>query len=181
MKKTAIIAVILFVGNIGFSQKMMTHTGGIKFEATMPGIEEIAATNNTVSCILDEATGDIAALALVKAFKFKSPLMEEHFNENYLESSKFPKASFKGKILNFDAKKLTIAKTVYDLEGELTMHGISRRIKTKITFLLNGEKVNAVSNLSVKPQDYNIEIPSLVKNKIAENVKMVINLNLEAK
>jgi polyisoprenoid-binding protein YceI len=181
MKNIAIITISLFMGSIGFSQKLMTHTGEIKFEATMPGIEEIAATNNTVSCILDEATGDIAALALVKAFKFKSPLMEEHFNENYLESSKFPKSTFKGKIMNFDAKKLSATKTTYDLEGDMTIHGVTKKIKTKVTLSLNGGKVNAVSNFTVKAQDYNIEIPSLVKNKIAENIKVAINFTLEGK
>jgi polyisoprenoid-binding protein YceI len=146
----------------------------------MPAFEEIAATNNTVSCILDEATGDFVALALVKAFKFKAPLMEEHFNENYMESSKFPKATFKGKIANFDAKKLSSIKSSYDLEGDLTIHGVTKKIKTKLNLVLNGGKIIATSLISVKPQDYNIEIPSLVKDKIAENVKISINFILEA-
>jgi polyisoprenoid-binding protein YceI len=147
----------------------------------MPGIEEIAGTNGTVSCIFDETTGDIVSLALIKSFKFKSPLMEEHFNENYMESSKFPKSTFKGKVLNFDASKLSATKTVYDLEGDLTIHGVTKKIKTKISLALNAGKVTAISNFSVKPQDYNIEIPNLVKSKIAENVKIAINLVLEEK
>lgn len=181
MKKISILAVCLFVGTIGFSQKMITRTGEIKFEATMPGIEEIAGTNGTVSCIFDETTGDIVSLALIKSFKFKSPLMEEHFNENYMESSKFPKSTFKGKVLNFDASKLSATKTVYDLEGDLTIHGVTKKIKTKISLALNAGKVTAISNFSVKPQDYSIEIPNLVKSKIAENVKIAINLVLEGK
>ena len=64
-----------------------------------PSFEEIAANTKTASCILDETNGDFVALILVKSFKFKAPLMEEHFNENYMESSKFPKATFNGKIL----------------------------------------------------------------------------------
>ena len=158
---------------------MMTRAGEIKFEASMPAFEEIAATNNTASCILEESTGNFAALTLVKAFKFKSPLMEEHFNENYMESSKFPKATFKGKIANFDSKKLSSTKTSYDLEGDLTIHGVTKKIKTKINLVLNGAKVIATSAISVKPQDYNIEIPSLVKDKIAENVKVSMNFILE--
>ncbi|WP_035673576.1 YceI family protein [Flavobacterium sp. 83] len=181
MKKIAFLGLLVFVGNVMFSQKVMTRTGEIKFEASMPAFEEIAAKNNTVSCILDESTGDFVALALVKAFKFKAPLMEEHFNENYIESSKFPKSTFKGKILNFDASKLSSAKTVYDLEGDLTLHGVTKKIKTKITLVGTADKVNATSNFLVKPQDYNIEIPSLVKNKIAENVKIVINFILQPK
>ncbi len=164
-----------------FSQKMMTRAGEIKFEASMPALEEIAATNNTVSCIFDQTTGDFVALALVKAFKFKSSLMEEHFNENYIESSKFPKSTFKGKILNFDPAKISVTKITYDLEGDLMMHGVTKRIKTKISLQVTNGKINATSNFLIKPQDYKIEIPSLVKNKIAENVKVVLNFVLEAK
>lgn len=181
MKKGIILGMCLLMGNVIFSQKMMTRAGEVKFEASMPAFEEIAGTNSTVSCIFDETTSDFVALVLVKAFKFKSPLMEEHFNENYLESSKFPKATFKGKILNFDASKLAATKTNYELEGELTMHGVTKKIKTKISLAKNAGKINAQSVILVKPQDYAIEIPSLVKGKIAENAKVSINFILEAK
>ena len=178
MKKITILLVFFFVGNLIFAQKMMTRTGEIKFEASMPTFEEIAATNNTSSCILDEETGNFAALALIKAFKFKAPLMEEHFNENYMDSSTFPKATFKGKIAAFDAKKLSSTKSSYDLDGDLTIHGVTKKIKTKLTLVLNGDKIIATSVISVKPQDYNIEIPSLVKGKIADNVKISMNFIL---
>lgn len=180
MKKGFIVAIAFLMGNVIFSQRMMTRKGEIKFEASMPAFEEIAGTNSTVSCILDESTGDFVALALIKSFKFKAPLMEEHFNENYMESSKFPKATFKGKILNFDPKKLSTAKTSYDLEGDLTIHGVTKKIKSKISLVLNAGKVMATTSILVKPQDYNIEIPSLVKGKIAENAKVAISFVLEA-
>ena len=182
MKKILIIVIGLVFCHSIMAQKMITRSGEIKFEATMPGaLEDIAATNNSVSCILDLSTGDFVALALVKAFKFKAPLMEEHFNENYIESSKFPKATFKGKILNFDANKLSTAKTTFDLEGDLTMHGITKQIKTKISLAKNAEKINVLSNFSVKLKDYKIDIPSVVKNKITENANIKINFVLEAK
>ncbi|MBC7641392.1 MAG: YceI family protein [Flavobacterium sp.] len=182
MKKSIIIPALIFLANVVLGQKMMTRTGEIKFEATMPGaLDDIVATNNIVSCILDQTTGDFVALALVKAFKFKAPLMEEHFNENYIESSKFPKATFKGKIANLDASKLNASKTSYDLEGDLTMHGVTNKIKTKIALSLNSGKVNANANLSVKIKDYKIDIPRIVKNKITENVNMKINFVLEPK
>lgn len=181
MKKILILGLFLLLSNIVISQKLMTRTGEIKFEASMPAFEEVVAKNNTVSCILDQTTGEFAALALVKAFKFKVQLMEEHFNENYIESTKFPKATFKGKILNFDASKLSATKIFYDLEGDLMLHGVTEKIKTKISLTLNGEKVNAISSFIIKPNDYGIEIPSLVKSKVSENVKLAINFNLEAK
>jgi polyisoprenoid-binding protein YceI len=179
MKEVIISALFLLAGNLVFSQKMITRTGEVKFEASMPAFEEVAATNKTTSCILEKSTGDFVALTLIKSFKFKAPLMEEHFNENYMESSKFPKATFKGKILNFDSKKLSASKTAYDLEGDLTIHGVTKKIKTKINLTLSGAKILATSAISVKPQDYKIEIPGLVKGKIAENVKVSMNFILE--
>lgn len=181
MKKILIIALSLLGTQAMTSQKLMTRNGSIKFDASMPDLVEIAATNTGASCILDNATGDFVALALVKSFKFKSPLMEEHFNENYMESSKFPKATFKGKILNFNASQLNANKTNYDLEGELTIHGVTKKVKTKITLVEKGGKVNASSNFTVKCKDYNIEIPSLVREKFAENIKIWVDFDLGEK
>src|SRR5690348_13930152 len=147
MKKIMILAMGLLIGNTAFAQKIISKTGEVKFEASMPSFEEIAGTNSIASCVLDKSTGDIAALVLIKSFKFKAPLMEEHFNENYMESDRFPKATFKGKILNFDASKLTTNKTAYDLEGDLTIHGVTKRIKTKIVLNNAGQKVAAVTSL----------------------------------
>lgn len=179
MKKTAALLICFFIGTIAFSQKMMTRAGEIKFDATVPNEVEIIGINKTASCILDESTGDFVALALVKAFKFKAPLMEEHFNENYMESSKYPKATFKGKIINFNASKLSSSKSTYDLEGDLTIHGITKKIKTKINLSQNSGNITATTTLTVKADDYKIEIPNLVKEKFAENIKIAINFNLE--
>jgi hypothetical protein len=179
MKKIILILTIVLIATNTFAQKFITRNGEIKFEGSMPGIEEIAATNKTASCIFDQTTGDFVSLSLVKAFKFKSPLMEEHFNENYLESSKYPKSTFKGKVLNFDETKLSATKTDYDLEGDLTIHGVTKKVKVKISLFSNNGKVVASSNFLVKLADFKIEIPSLVKSKIAENVKIALNFTLE--
>nr|WP_315196701.1 YceI family protein [uncultured Flavobacterium sp.] len=159
---------------------MITRTGEIKFEASVPSFESVAAVNNSVSAILDASNGEFAALALIKAFKFKVPLMEEHFNENYIESSKYPKASFKGKIINFDASKLT-ASGKYDLEGDLTIHGAVKKIKTKITLVSKDGKINASCNFIVKVKDFNIEIPSVVKSKVSQDVNITVDLILGQK
>jgi hypothetical protein len=177
--------IFLFIGllctTLVFSQKMITRSGEIKFEASVPAFEEIAATNTTASCIFDKGTGDIAVLALVKAFRFKIPLMEEHFNENYIESDKFPKATFKGKILNYDASKLASGKASFDVEGDLTLHGVTKSIKTKMNFTTSNNQLVATSNFSVKTSDFKIKIPSIVKSKIAEVVKINLKFNLENK
>ena len=176
MRKIVSIVFILLNLSIASAQKLITRNGEIKFEASMPTFEEISWTNNTASCIFDKSTGDIAVLALIKGFKFKSPLMEEHFNENYMESVKFPKATFKGKVLNFDASKTSGS---YDVEGDLSIHGVTKKIKTKVNF--SNSAKNMSCSFSVKPQDYGIEIPSLVKNKIAQNIKIVLDFDLQAK
>ena len=94
MKRIIFIS-LLFVTTLGFSQKMITRSGEIKFDATYPGaIDPVIGTNNTVSSIFDKSKGEFVVQGLVKSFKFKLPLMEEHFNENYMESDKFPKTNF---------------------------------------------------------------------------------------
>jgi hypothetical protein len=181
MKKLILITILIVASTVVNAQKMITRGGEIKFEASMPSFEEIAATNVTSSCIFDLDTGEFVSLALIKGFKFKIPLMEEHFNENYMESTKFPKATFKGNVLNFNKSKLSATKTAYDLEGELTIHGVTKKIKTKIYLTQTGSKVIATSGFSVKPADYNIDIPKLVRSKIAETVKINLNFTLEEK
>jgi hypothetical protein len=180
MKKIAILICLIF--SIGmFSQKMITRSGEIKFEASMPAFEEVAAKNNTVSCILDTATGEIAVLALVKAFRFKVPLMEEHFNENYMDSDQLPKSTFKGKVASFDLSKLSTGKNTFDVEGDLTLHGVTKKVKSKITFVPSGDKLISTCSFKVKPADYSIKIPSVVKSKIAETVEINLKFELEKK
>ena len=180
MKKIILVALLLLV-NITFGQRLLTRSGEIKFGASMPNLVEIAGKSNTVSAILDQATGQFATSIIIKSIRFKVPLMEEHFNENYMESSKYPNSTFKGKITGFDAKKLAASKVAYDIEGDLTIHGISKKVKTKIYLSLNGNKVAASGNFLVHAQDYGIEIPSLVKEKFANQIKVSFNFDLDSK
>ena len=181
MKKTILLTLALFLVNLTFAQRLLTRSGEIKFDASMPNLVEIAGKSNTVSAILDQATGQFATSVIIKSIRFKSPLMEEHFNENYMESSKFANATFKGKISGFDSKKLTATKTAYDVEGDLTIHGVIKKVKTKIYLTSNESKVAATGNFSVHAQDYGIEIPSLVKEKFAEQIKVSFDFDLDSK
>jgi polyisoprenoid-binding protein YceI len=174
---------VLFVSTCALqlsAQKIFTKTAAVKFSANS-NLEKIEGNTNTASTAIDKSTGNIEFALLVKSLKFEKALMEEHFNENYMESSKFPKATFKGKIVNFDASKISVKKMEYDLEGDLTIHGVTKKVKTKIVLVLNGGKLSVASNLVVKAKDYNIAIPSLVKSKIAEDIDITIKLVLEAK
>ena len=177
MKKILIIAVALLMCGTGFSQKMITRSGEIKFDATVPGaMDQVVANNNTVSGIFDKATGDLVVQAMVKSFKFKLPLMEEHFNENYMESDKLPKANFKGKVLNYDAKSGS-----YDVEGDLTMHGVTNKIKTKMAFANDGSKLVITGTFTVKLSDYKLDVPALAKKTLAETAKITLKLPMDNK
>lgn len=177
MKKIIVTIVCLVFSTVVFSQKMMTRAGEIKFDATIPGaMDPVVGTSTTVSSIFDKATGELVVQAMVKSFAFKLPLMEEHFNENYMESDKLPKTTFKGKILNYDGKAGN-----YDVEGDLTIHGVTNKVKTKMTVVNNGAKVEVSGNFIVKLIDYQIEVPALAKKTLAETAKVSVKLPLENK
>jgi hypothetical protein len=177
MKRLVVLFTALLIGSTMFSQKMITRSGEIKFDATVPGaMDEVIGTNKTVSAIFDKSTSDLVVLALVKSFKFKSSLMEEHFNENYMESDKLPKASFKGKVFNYNGKAGS-----YDVEGDLTIHGIANKVKTKMAVVNDGEKLMISGAFTIKLIDYKLDVPALAKKTLSETAKISIKLVLENK
>ncbi|ABQ03204.1 YceI family protein [Flavobacterium johnsoniae] len=178
MKKQMIL-LFLFAGLFQVSaQKYATKTGNLKFEASADSFEEVAAENKNTSAILDSGTGDVAVLALMKGFRFKVALMEEHFNENYVESDKFPKASFKGKIEDFDASKLSASSKPVKISGDLTLHGKTKKITVNSKIQKSDDKITITGSFEVKAEDFDIEIPKLVSKKIAEKIKVSFNLPL---
>ncbi len=176
MKKTAILVVALLVGVVTYSQKMITRSGDIKFDATVPGaLDEVIGHNTTVSSLFDKTSGELVVQGMVKSFKFKSPLMEEHFNENYLESDKLPKTNFKGKVIGFNGKSGS-----YDVEGDLTIHGVTNKVKTKMS-VTNDGGILISGSFTIKLADYKIDVPALAKKTLAETAKISIKLPLENK
>jgi polyisoprenoid-binding protein YceI len=176
--KTLITTFCILLSHFIFAQKLITKTGQVKFLASVPtAVEEVAATNNSVSAVLDTATGDVASQALIEAFKFKVPLMEEHFNENYLESDKYPKATFKGKIDGLDISKLTANPSNYNVEGDFTMHGVTKHLKITAAVAKVNNKIVVNSTFTIKAEDYNIKIPSLVKQKVATDIKVWVDFS----
>ena len=175
----AIILTVLYICLIGpTEQKLMTKTGQVSFEASVPSFEEVAAKNNSVTAIINVETGEFAALALVNAFRFKNALMEEHFNENYAESSKFPKATFKGTINNFNYNELKSSESQFVLNGQLTFHGVTKDIQNcKVTLLKTENGLNFKGSFKTTASAYNIEIPSIVKNKISNDI--IVNFMFE--
>ncbi len=169
--------VLIFnINCISQSNKYLTKKGNIQFEASVPSFEEVKAKNNSVTAILNIENGEIAALALIKGFRFKNALMEEHFNENYIESNKFPKATFKGKLINFE-KNSSINK--YPIKGVLTLHGKSKNISITASLHRNDNSLTITSSFICKPEDFDIKIPKIVNNKIAKEIIITLDFQLE--
>ena len=160
-------------------EKKLTKTGTITFEASVPSFEEVKAKNTAVTCILNTTNGEIAALALMKGFRFKIALMEEHFNENYIESSKYPKATFKGKIKNFDVSKVNSTSNDYTINGKLELHGKSKDITTIAKIKKIGNDIEIKTAFSVNASDFDIKIPSVVSKKVAKKVDIDCNFLLK--
>ncbi len=181
MKKYILnIILIALVSNNIFSQtSYFTKSGKIDF-FSKTAVENNEASNNQVVSTLKTETGELNFGVLIKSFKFKNALMEEHFNENYMESTKFPKATFKGKITNITAINFGKNGTyTANVTGELMIHGVTKEISTTAQIEVKDKTFNAVSSIIVKPADYNIQIPELVREKIAKDVSIDININYE--
>jgi hypothetical protein len=172
MKNSILICFLLCFTASFAQQKLMTKNGKIKFEASVPTFEEIKAINENVTCILNTTTGEIASLALIKGFKFKIALMEEHFNENYLESTRYPKATFKGKIKDFNFSQLSNVDKEFALKGELELHGKTKEINTIAKIKNTTKGVEIETNFSINASDFDIDIPSVVKYKISNKINI---------
>ena len=178
--KILVIAAIAITASFTVqAQKYMTKNGNIKFYSETP-IETIEATNNQVNAALDSQTGDLVFKVLIKSFQFEKALMQEHFNENYMESDKFPNSTFVGKVTNLSAidfsKEGTYEATI---EGDLTIHGVTKKISEKGTFTVKaGDKIHGISKFNVKPADYSIKIPGAVVKNIAETIEVTVDIEL---
>jgi hypothetical protein len=171
------LIVLFFLFNLVLAvnaQKYMTKNGFIGFYSHTP-MEDIKAENNQVVGALDISTGEMVFQALIKSFHFDRALMEEHFNENYMESDKIPKSMFKGKITNLSAVDFT-KNGAYDVtvEGDLTIHDVTNKITTKGTIEVVSGGINANSKFNIIPEDYKITIPGVVREKINKNLEVTI-------
>lgn len=179
MKQFITLLLITIVGLSGLqAQKYITKTGHIRFFSTTP-MEDIEAHNRQVNAALDEQTGDFVFKVLMKSFQFEKALMQEHFNENYAESDKFPNASFKGKVLNI--KDVDFTKNgIYQatIEGDLTIKGVTKKVSEKGTFEVKDGMVLGKSTFTILLADYNFKIPGAVANKISNTIQIDVDVNL---
>ena len=187
MKKLPFLApvlalmLLLVASHPGWAQgKYLTKAGRVSFFSTSI-IEDIEARNTAVAAVLDLGTGQLAFAVPVKEFVFKRTLMQEHFNENYMESDKFPKATFTGHFTGADMAALGVAGShAVQVEGNLTLHGVTHRVTVPGTLELKNGQLLAFAFFSVAPADYNIEIPLLVRENIAKIVSIRMSLTCDA-
>ena len=182
MSKLKIVLAFFIVSSIRLdvcAQKYFSRTGEISFYSHTP-IEDIEAETNTATTVYDSESGNIQWAVLIKSFEFEKALMQEHFNENYMESSKFPKATFKGSITDKNSVNLKKdGKYLASITGELTIHGVTNEVITQGTFVVENGIISAQSSLTVKVADYDIEIPSVVKDNIAKEIEITIKTNYD--
>jgi len=178
--KLLVLFALIFFSNLADAQsKFFTRNGTISFFSKTP-MENIEAVNNQSSAIFDTDKGDIAVSAQMKGFEFEKALMQEHFNENYVESDKYPAATFKGSIKDYDKSSFkTDEEKVVNLEGDLTMHGVTKHISTSAKITWGKDKISASSEFNISVADYNVKIPKAVIENIAEAILVKVEFNLD--
>jgi len=149
------------------TERYQTRIGKISFKASVPAFEPIEAINESTTVVLDLESGNIAAL------------MQEHFNENYMESDEYPKATIKGNLTGFTPTALSqnISKT-FTLDGTLELHGVTQPISIPVVISRTGKSILLSSNFSIDPEIYDIKIPNIVADKIADDVLITVKAEL---
>jgi len=172
------LLLLLILTNPALGQeRLRTSEGKISFDASSP-LEDIVAVNEKVNAIIDLKTGEIAVVLLIKDFKFRKKLMQEHFNENYMESERFPKAIFSGKISSFSLENIDNERQAFPLSGELTMHGVTRPLEDSIRLKKNGKDINCSLDFVVRTEDHKIKVPRVLFKKVAKEVNVRTELKL---
>ncbi len=181
MKKIVFLFVALTAATTLSAQNYFTRDGKVKLDATSStSPEKIEALTKTASCVLDASAGKIQWAVLLKSFKFEQALMEEHFNENYVESNKFPKATFSGQITNLSEVNLAKDGTYNAVvTGKMTLHGVTKDITTNGALNVSGGKIRVNAGFSLMLPDYGITIPSLVSDKVTRDARILIDATLE--
>lgn len=181
MKKVIFLITLCIVGvaTLSAQDKYYTKTGKINFNSKAT-LENIEALNKSVTAVLDTKSGNLQFAVLMKGFEFEKALMQEHFNENYIESHKYPKAEFKGAVvnnadINYGKDGTYIAK----VKGQLTIHGETKTVETDGKIQVKGGKVLADAVFGIALADYKIEIPNVVKNNIAKTVNIEVDCSLD--
>lgn len=165
----AMFGTALASGN-AFAQLFSTSGGNTKFSASTP-LENIEAENKKSQVILNTANSELAVRMNMRDFVFPNKLMQEHFNENYIESEKYPTATFSGKI---DKAPDYTKEGDYDVSatGKFTVHGVTKERTIKGKMKIEGGKITISSDFEVALVDHKIDVPQVVFVKIAQVIKV---------
>ncbi len=177
MKKNILLSLLLF-SLVANAQLYTTRNGFIGFYSKTP-LEDIKAENKQVYAVIDTGKKMLAFNLLVKGFSFTKKLMQDHFNENYIESDKYPNARFSGSYNgDVDPAKNGIYKI--QVQGDLTLHGVTKPLNVPATMEVKDGKLIGLSDFKLTPSDYGIKIPSIVREKIAEQIDVHVYVNCNA-
>ncbi|NAS11685.1 YceI family protein [Poritiphilus flavus] len=155
-----------------------TTSGEVRFNASTP-LEDIKAANREVNAILKTESGNFATVLLMKDFDFRRKLMQEHFNENYAESDRYPKSYLSGTIQNFRIAELGSEPKTFQLNGKLTIHGVTRNFNSEVSLRKRSDAIDLQSEFMIQPESFDIEIPTLLFKKIAQEVMVSVNFKLK--
>ncbi len=171
MKKLFFVLIFLSFSFGVCAQKFKVIKSYVRFFSDAP-VEDIEAVNIQSNSILNIETGEIAFSIPIREFHFAKKLMQEHFNENYLESHKYPNATFQGTISGYDKNKsgLQNAKAI----GKMTIHGVTQLVEVEGQVQISTNYLKIKSKFDVKLEDHNIKIPSIVAYNIAETIEVTI-------
>lgn len=175
MRKCILFLLLLLSQQFVQSQPLVTRSGYIKFFSKTP-LENIEAENKQVNAVLDLSKKNIAFLMLMKGFLFERALMQEHFNENYVESDKYPKASFTGSYTG-DANPGKDGTYPVVVKGKLTLHGVTRAVETPASIEVKNGRLLCRSTFKIKPADYGIKVPVIVWDKVAQQLDVTVRLD----
>ena len=176
-----ILAFLILAPGFATAQKYFTRNASVYFDATAKNSpERIEAKSKSGTLVLDLKSGAIESAVLVKGLLFERALMQEHFNENYMESDKYPKAKFKGKIA--DPSGINLKKDgeyTTKVTGTLSMHGKTKNVSYPVSFKVKGGKVTAKTTFVVTLSDYDISVPSMVADKVGRRAEVRINAEIK--
>ncbi len=165
------LMLLLFIGLNSNAQKYICNEGEVSFYSEAP-LENIKANTNKATSIINLETGEVAFSIPINSFEFKKSLMQKHFNENYMESERYPKATFSGIIKNFQNKPGTYQAQA---EGEMVIHGQKRKVTVEGALTISEDDAHVKAVFPVKLKDYKIKIPRILFSNIAEEVEVTIN------
>jgi hypothetical protein len=182
MFKRSIIIIGFIAFNLGLhAQQYFTMNGRIAFFSKTL-MEDIQAENNQVISVIDFKTGSIQFSLLNNAFHFPKAKMEEDFNDDYIESAKYSKSTFKG--MSADISKISLDKDgTYNVQvtGDLNLHGVTKKVSAPAVIKIKDGKVSGTSSFKLAVSEYNIKIPAVVSNKVSNSIEITVSCNYEKK